>query len=436
MLKLHNSLTRSKSAFEPISPDNVRLYVCGPTVYDYAHIGNARSAVVFDLLRHVLTGLFPRVTLVRNVTDIDDKIMARAAAAGESVESISERFHAAYSADMAALGISPPDVEPKATAHIPEIITMIGDILHRGHAYHVSGHVYFDVSSAPQGKLALHTDGYLRADAAGRGVDAGSKRTAADFVLWKPSSENQPGWDSPWGRGRPGWHIECSAMAARYLGKVFDIHGGGADLAFPHHENEIRQSTCAHGTKEMARWFIHNAMVTLAGRKLAKSEGTSWRVRDLLDRHTGAEIRFALLSTHYRKPLNLSDETLPAAAAALDGFRRVIEQPGTGGDASADDVREALLDDLNTPLAIARLHAHAARGDSGRLADGLRIMGVDPRRPPASGEGDEWIRDALQARTLARVAGNWPEADRLRRELAAAGIVLEDGPSGTTWRTS
>ena len=316
-LFLHNTLTRRKERFEPLAPDRVGLYVCGPTVYDYAHIGNARPVVVFDVLYRLLKRLYPQVTYVRNITDVDDKIIAAHVETGEPVAAITERTTAAFHDDMAALGALPPDVEPRATAHIAQMIAMIERLIAAGHAYEAEGHVLFDVPSWPEYGCLSRRD---RADmVAGARVEvAPYKRDPADFVLWKPSTADQPGWDSPWGRGRPGWHIECSAMSTEYLGETFDIHGGGADLIFPHHENEIAQSTCAHEGRPFVRTWLHNGYLMVEGEKMSKSLGNFYTVHDLLAEFPGEAIRLVLLQTHYRAPLDFTKDALATARITLD----------------------------------------------------------------------------------------------------------------------
>ena len=319
-LKLYNSLTREKQTFTPIDPDHVRIYACGPTVYNYAHIGNARMAVVFDVLARVLRTQYPKVTYASNITDVDDKIMAAAIETGESIDTITKKFERIYNEDMAALGVSAPDIQPRATDHIGEMIALMQQLIENGHAYAAEGHVLFDVPSYPAyGALSGRSRDEQIAGA--RVEIAPYKRDAADFILWKPSNQDQPGWPSPWGRGRPGWHIECSAMSEKHLGLPFDIHGGGADLKFPHHENEIAQSACAHGHKNapdsFAKYWVHNGFVTVDGEKMSKSLGNVTLVHNEIEgqgaKH-GTIIRMALLSAHYRKPVSYTHLTLPTKA--------------------------------------------------------------------------------------------------------------------------
>src|SRR6266851_32466 len=368
-LVLYNSLTRRKETFAPIDPENVRMYVCGPTVYDLAHVGNARANVAFDLLYRVLRHEYgaEHVRYVRNITDVEDKIIAAARANGEPIDALTARTTAIYRDDMAALGNLPPDVEPRATEYIPQMIGMIERWIASGHAYEAEGHALFRVASyAKYGALARRS----RADMiAGARVEvAPYKEDPGDFVLWKPSTPEQPGWESPWGRGRPGWHIECSAMSENTLGETFDIHGGGLDLIFPHHENEIAQSVCAHDGHPFARYWLHNGMLTVGGAKMAKSEGNFITVRELLGEEAdwsrnGEILRLALLRTHYRDPLDWTRERLHQAQQTLDRFYRALSLPQTPrgiayseATTSSDRVRGALDDDLNTPLAISHLH--------------------------------------------------------------------------------
>jgi cysteinyl-tRNA synthetase len=443
-LLLHNTKTRRKVVFAPIDPGNVRLYLCGMTVYDLAHVGNARNVVLFDVLVRLLRRMFPRVTYARNFTDIDDKINARAAASGEAIGEITARTAAAYHQDMAALYALPPDIEPRATQHIPEIIDMVARLIAGGHAYEAAGHVLFAVASDPDyGKFSGRSPEDLLA---GARVDvAPYKRDPGDFVLWKPSDATLPGWDSPWGRGRPGWHIECSAMIAKHLGENFDIHGGGDDLIFPHHENEIAQSCCAFPGSSFANVWVHNRMLLLNGEKMSKSLGNTLTVREALAQAPGEAIRFLLLRSHYRSTLDFSDSGLADAKKELDRFYRAIAaHPGM---LSVNEVPESvlapLLDDLNTPGAIAGLHGladGALAGDAaaagGLLAAG-KILGLFNVTPAAwfQGDGDNARIDALiNERRAARVAKDFARADDIRKALEAEGILLEDNASGTTWR--
>ena len=461
-LRFHNTLGRRLQAFEPIDPGHVRVYVCGPTVYDHAHIGNARPAVVFDVLVRLLRRRYPRVTHVANITDIEDKIIDRAREEGISIDALTTRMTEIYRQDMAAIGVLPPDIQPLATQHIPQMIHMIQRLLDRGHAYSAEGHVLFSVASMPDYGALSGLD--RESQIAGARVEvAPYKRDPADFVLWKPSDEAQPGWESPWGRGRPGWHIECSAMAAEHLGTRFDIHGGGLDLIFPHHENEIAQSRCSHGEPSMARYWMHNGFVTVDGEKMSKSLGNFLTVHELLDQYPGEALRLALLTAHYRQPLDLSHETFTAAKASLDRLYGALRATGAPSPDALSDAEpdgpllDALADDLNTPLALSRLHALAngifhAADDSERaeLAAALvasgAVLGLVQGDPEAwfkaksgaagAGEGpsDQEIDGLIAARAQARADRDFARADRIRDELAAAGIVLEDSGGSTVWR--
>lgn len=458
-LVLHNTLTRSKEPFEPIDPQQVRFYVCGPTVYDFAHIGNARPVAVFDVLFRLLRHRYgpDHVTYVRNITDVDDKIIDASARTGEPIDRLTQRTADAYHADMAALNALSPTHEPRATLHIPQMIAVIEALVGGGFAYPAEGHVLFHVPAmADYGRLSRRNRDEMIAGA--RVEIAPYKRDPADFVLWKPSSPDQPGWNSPWGRGRPGWHIECSAMAKAYLGITFDIHGGGLDLIFPHHENEIAQSRCAHAGAPLARIWLHNGFVTVNGDKMSKSLGNFFTVRQLLEEGLpGEAIRLTLLSAHYRQPLDFTRDALKQAKAALDRFygalRGIPVALSGSGDAPVPTaaVVDALEDDLNTPLAIAALHegAHAlnkAESDHDReaAAANLRaaghLLGVLQQDPAAwftAGTPSDTaeIETLIATRNAARKARNFAEADRIRAELADRGIVLEDKKDGTTlWK--
>jgi len=449
-IRLYNTLTRQKDVLVPGDPDRVTIYVCGPTVYSRAHIGNARPAVVFDVLRRLLRHEYgaDHVVYARNITDIDDRIIAESAATGAPIGEITARTEAWYLADMGALGVEPPDLAPHATTSVPAMVAMMAVLIDKGHAYAAQGHVLFDVASHP-GYGALSRRPLDEMIAGARVEVAPYKRNAADFVLWKPSTADQPGWDSPWGRGRPGWHIECSAMIAEALGTTIDIHGGGQDLIFPHHENELAQSACAHDGAPLARIWMHNGFLNMGGAdKMSKSLGNVMGVDALLAQGwSGDVLRLALLSANYRQPLEWTDELLAQCRARLDGWHRKIgtfsgferPQPHPG-------VVEALANDINTPAALARLSA----SDVGRedLLGSLAFLGLPSFGPgaillqPAAGtlglEGAESIfhlvAERIAARTAARAAKNWAESDRIRDELAATGIILEDGPGGTTWR--
>ena len=453
-LRIHDTLSRKKVVFEPLDPTHVRFYVCGPTVYDYAHIGNARPVVVFDVLARLMRRLYPKVTYVRNITDVEDKINARAKELGEDIRELTERTAKQFHDDMAALGDLPPDVEPRATDHIAEMIAMIEALLDNGHAYAADGHVLFDVPSmADYGRLSGHSRDELVAGA--RVEVAPYKKDPADFVLWKPSTPDLPGWDSPWGRGRPGWHIECSAMSKVHLGPAFDIHGGGQDLIFPHHENEIAQSRCENPDNAFAKYWMHNGYLMAEGEKMSKSLGNFYTVRELLDEFPGEAIRLALLQTHYRQPLDFTKGGLAQAKATLDRFYLALRDAAgiKASGAEAPEVQAALEDDLNTPLALS--HMHEALGDlnkaksrkgkaraKGALLAGADLLGLLQQDPEAWLRGDAGASDTVDAeidrlvaeRIEARKNKDFETSDRIRDELAAQGIVLEDGPGGTAWR--
>ena len=455
-LFLHNSLTRRKERFTPLDPLHVRMYVCGPTVYDRPHIGNARPAVVFDVLACLLRRLYPSLTYVRNVTDVDDKINARAAENHEPIAALTARTLELYHRDMQALGVAPPDIEPRATMHIAEMITLIERLIEGGHAYEAAGHVLFAVASFPDyGRLSGRSPEELRAGA--RVEVAPYKRDASDFVLWKPSPPELPGWESPWGCGRPGWHIECSAMSWRYLGADFDIHGGGGDLLFPHHENEVAQSRCAFPGSHFARMWVHNGMLLANGEKMSKSLGNIITVEELLARAPGEAVRFALLRTQYRGVLDFSDAALADARRELDRFYRALQKtPPRAGGEIPQSVMDALCDDLNTPLAISAMHKLADGAMAGDQAaatelrasgEMLGILQADSRQwftGPAFDIGvtvhvnislsDDGIEKRIAERARARQEKNFARADEIRQELAVLGVILEDTPSGTIWR--
>jgi cysteinyl-tRNA synthetase len=441
-LFLHNSQTRSRERFVPADPAHVRVYVCGPTVYDLPHLGNVRAFTNFDVLVRLLRHLYPRVTYVRNITDVDDKINARAAESGESIASVTARTTAAFEQDMAAIGNLPPDQQPRATAHIAEMVTLIETLIAGGHAYAAEGHVLFSVASFPgYGALSGRSPDDLLAGA--RVEVAPYKRDPGDFVLWKPSTPDLPGWESPWGRGRPGWHIECSAMAHKYLGETFDIHGGGADLLFPHHENERAQSLCAFPGSHFARTWLHNGMLQVNGEKMSKSLGNFFTLRQVLDRAPPEAIRLSLLRARYRAVLDFSDQGLADSREELDRFYRALQRtpPATTAPPPAA-ILAALCDDLNTPAAIAELRTLAdstMAGDptaASSLKAGANLLGLLQQSPESwfQSGGDETVDAAIAARLAARKSRDFARADAIRAELLAKGIVLEDGPTGTTWR--
>ncbi len=457
-LRLYNTLTRSKEDFVPLDPTRVRFYVCGPTVYDDAHIGNARPILVFDALFRLLRHLYGagHVTYVRNITDVDDKINARAAERGISIGDLTSETARVFHDDVAALGCLPPSVEPRATEHIETMIAMILRLIESGHAYAADGHVLFSVPSMPDyGGLSRRP---LDEMIAGARVEvAPYKRGDMDFVLWKPSRASEPGWDSPWGRGRPGWHIECSAMSWKHLGETFDIHGGGIDLVFPHHENEIAQTRCAFGHATMANVWMHNGFLQVEGEKMSKSLGNFVTIHDLL--HTekfggrnwpGEVLRLAMLKTHYREPIDWTVKALVEAQATLDRWYRDYdaEPAPPSNDAEIDpEFLDALEDDLNAPRAIARLHqlhrvcagASESLKEKSRFALCAKLLGLlqsDPAAwfgsPAVADDERARIGDLVDRRLAARAAKNWAEADRIRDELAAMGVTLKDNKDGAT----
>lgn len=455
-MQLYNTLTRQKERFVPQNPDRVTMYVCGPTVYSYAHIGNARPAVVFDVLARLLRRQFAEVVYARNITDIDDKINKAAAEQGVEISVIAQRYTEAYYSDLAALGVAEVDLAPKVTDNVDAIVEMIGKLIDRGHAYAAEGHVLFDVQSYDgYGELSKRD---VRELIAGARVEvAPYKRYAGDFVLWKPSADDQPGWDSPWGRGRPGWHIECSAMAARWLGETIDIHGGGNDLVFPHHENERAQSTCAHGGATFARYWLHNGFLNMNQEKMSKSLGNVLLVKDLIDQAPGEAVRLALLNAQYRQPLDWSDDTLVQARRQLDrlygALRDLAAVPAAEGVGAPAELIEALEDDLNTPAALAVLFdrakaANKAESDEERarikaeLLDGGLVLGLLQQAPEdwfAAGSSEDGLDSAaiealIDERNAARKNRDFATADRVRDELAAQGVLIEDSAEGTRWR--
>lgn len=453
-LRLHNNLTRRVEDFAPLDPACPTLYVCGPTVYNYVHIGNARGPVVFGVLAALLRRRYGALRYARNITDVDDKINAAALEQGVPISAITDRFAAAYRQDMARLGVAPPDIEPEATAHIPQIIAMIQDLITGGHAYAAEGHVLFAVASFPgYGKLSRRDPEEMLA---GARVDvAPYKRDPGDFVLWKPSSDELPGWESPWGRGRPGWHIECSAMAAAHLGQTIDIHAGGVDLQFPHHENEIAQSECAHGGQTFARFWLHNGMLNFGGAKMSKSLGNIERVHDLLEQHPPEALRYALLSAHYRQPLDWSDALIEQSVRTLDrlyGTLRDLQDAGMPANTVIPATIEAALDDdLNTPLALAEIARIATEARKATAPDerarlraellgagfALGLLQQDPAgwfARGASGDDDARIQALIEERAAAKQARDFARSDAIRDQLASEGILLEDTPQGVRWK--
>lgn len=449
MLHLYNTANKTKQKFSPIDAQNVRMYVCGPTVYDFAHIGNARPVVVFDVLFRLLQLFYSKVTYVRNITDVDDKINAAALKNGEDIKTLTTRTTAYYHADMLALNALPPTYEPRATDHINDMIHMIQNLIDLDFAYENAGHVLFRVKNYKHyGNLARKNSDELQAGA--RVEVAPYKEEAGDFVLWKPSTDDLPGWDSPWGRGRPGWHIECSAMSKAFLGDVFDIHGGGIDLVFPHHENENAQSCCANNTERMANFWMHNGHLMVNGSKMSKSLGNFFTVRDLLKDAPGEAIRFALLSTHYRQPLDFTNDALLAAKTTLDRFYKAIEL--AVDETEADErVLDALNDDLNTPLAISYLHELASNvfkseGKeqqifAAKLKTSAQLLGLLYQTTDAwfkqgkeSSLSASQVEVMIQERSDAKQSRNFAKADEIRKYLLENKVILEDSPQGTTWR--
>ncbi len=455
-LNLYNSLSRHKECFEPLDAGRVTMYVCGPTVYSPPHIGNARAAVVYDVLFRVLKRHYDNVVYARNITDVDDKINAAAREEGVPIETITARYTEIYHRDMRGLGVLPPVIEPRATHHIGPIVAMIERLIEAGFAYAADGHVLFHVPAYDRyGELS----GRAREDMiAGARVEVASfKRDPADFVLWKPSEEHAPGWDSPWGRGRPGWHIECSAMAEQHLGETIDIHGGGNDLKFPHHENEIAQSVCAHGGAGFARYWVHNGFVEIDREKMSKSIGNVLLVEDLLRRFPGEAIRMALIKTRYREPLNWDDTLVAQAKAQLDrlygALQRLANVELNGMPEASNAFLEAMDDDLNTALAISSLMESVTQANTAvtlseqlaaksELLGGGAELGILQRSPadwfavdPGGDIDVERVNALIVERNDARQAKDWRRADEIRDELTAMGVHIQDGPNGTEWRT-
>lgn len=454
MIHLYNTLTRTKELFRPLDPLHVKFYVCGPTVYDTAHIGNARPVVVFDLLFRLLQYHYPQVTYVRNITDVDDKIMLAARERHIPIHLLTQETTAFYQEDMAALNALPPTHQPRATEHIQEMQAIIQTLIQKGHAYEAEGHVLFSVPSDPHyGRLArLNRDEVI----AGARVEvAPYKKDPADFVLWKPSTPDQPGWESPWGIGRPGWHIECSAMAKKYLGETFDIHGGGIDLVFPHHENEIAQSSCCHG-EPLANFWMHNGHLGINGEKMSKSLGNFFTVREKLTEIPGEVIRLILMSTHYRQPLDWTNEAVLQAQNVLDRFYTALQgyEENPSKEFILPAIIEALSDDLNMPLALSHLHglvaiihkttdpAMRAISQAQLKASGL-FLGLlhhsskewfQKEKRHGSSLSPEEVESLLHQRQEARKKKDFSKADAIRLLLEEKGIMLEDGAEGTTWR--
>ncbi len=454
---LHNTLTRRKEKFVPLDENNVRMYVCGPTVYDRAHLGNAKSAVVFDVLNRVLREVYgkDRVTYVSNITDIDDKILNKHQETGKPISEITRETYQWYLDDMHALNVADPDFRPRATEFVNEMIELVELLLKNGHAYEAEGHVLFSVDSMKNyGFLSGRS---MKEMLAGARIEvAGYKKNPADFILWKPSEAGQPGWDSPWGYGRPGWHLECSAMSSKYLGNSFDIHGGGSDLIFPHHENECAQSMCAHPNDTFARYWVHAGMLMVDGVKMSKSLGNFYTVNQLIGEYPAEALRLLFIGTHYHQPFNFTFDGLKQAKTVLDKFYNALLKTadievdaGVRPDAR---VMEALCDDLNTPLALSVLHelvntlnkaesAEERREAKSKLVASAAVLGLlyqDPEswfKQGAGGPLDEnEINRLIEERALAKKEKNYARADEIRNQLKSAGIVLEDTPSGTTWK--
>jgi len=458
-LKLHNSLSGNKETFEPINPDHVRIYACGPTVYNYAHIGNARMAVVFDVLANVLRTIYPKVTYVSNITDVDDKIITASRETGEEIDAITKKYADIYNADMASLGVKAPDIQPRATDHITQMIAIIEELIKKDHAYAADGHVLFNVPSFPKygGLSGRSRDEQI----AGARVEVASyKKDPADFVLWKPSNGDEPGWDSPWGKGRPGWHIECSAMAQEHLGLPFDIHGGGADLKFPHHENEIAQSCCAHGDKEdlssFSKYWVHNGFVTVEGEKMSKSLGNVTLAHDLIKEHAGETLRLTLLSAHYRQPLDWTAERIQQNKKALQKFYAPLTSMETikiEKPLVYEPILDALCDDLNTPKAISEMHELAKIANKpgydektkkklkAHLLWAGNILGIlqqDPLKGFSTGINNTQpiaelhkFEKMLQQRDAAKLQKDYNTADKIRDALKKEGFKIIDTPDGS-----
>lgn len=451
-IRLYNNRNRNLEDFVPLNPEQVTMYLCGPTVYNYVHIGNARGPVVFDVLAKLLRRHYPKLVFARNITDVDDKINAAAAEQNVPITTITDKFTAIYRKDMLNLGITPPDVEPHATGHIPQIIAMIEKLIASEHAYAAEGHVLFSIASyADYGKLSRRPMDEMLA---GARVDvAPYKREAGDFVLWKLSTPELPGWDSPWGRGRPGWHIECSAMAEAHLGETIDIHAGGNDLLFPHHENEVAQSTCAHGGKVFARFWIHNGMLDFGGTKMSKSLGNVSVLHGLLQTHPSEALRYALLTAHYRQPLDWTDGLIEQSIKTLDRLYGTLRDLK---DIHAEPmipeaIETALCDDLNTPIALselARIAGEARKAESiedktrlkSELLGAGSLLGLlqqDPAIWFARGNdnsNDHRIQILVDERNAAKKAKDFARSDAIRDQLAADGILLEDTAQGVRWR--
>ena len=444
-IEIYDTFSKKHQKFEPIDEKHVRLYVCGPTVYDIIHVGNARPIIVFDVLVRVLRTIYPKVTYVRNITDVDDKIIIQAKKNKENISDLTERTIKLFSEDAKSLFALKPDYEPRATDHIQEMLKLIKTLMNNGNAYLANGHVLFSVSSMPDyGNLSGMN---LNEMIDGARVEVAEyKKEPADFVLWKPSEKGELGWESEYGFGRPGWHIECSAMSEKFLGKEFDIHGGGLDLIFPHHENEIAQSCCAHKTKIMAKYWMHNGYITVNNEKMSKSEGNFITVRDALDKFNGEVIRYSLLSGHYRSPIDFSFEGLKESKSALDRLYRSSE--GFDFDNNIDEEFSiSLSNDLNTPLAISRLHELAKESNKGSKTAGQLLKSSSRLLGLLNYENSKWfiqnveidekyIEKIISERNIARQDRNFELADKIRDKLAKMGISIEDSENGTKWRVN
>tara|TARA_A100000164_G_scaffold179431_1_gene159447 strand:- start:144 stop:1544 length:1401 start_codon:yes stop_codon:yes gene_type:complete len=463
ILRLHNTLSKKKENFEPVDKNHVKMYTCGPTVYNYAHIGNARPAVVSDLLVRLLRYLYPKVTYVSNITDIDDKIIKASKESNKPINQITEKFEKIYNEDMASLGVLAPDIQPRATDHIDDMINLVKDMINNGCAYESEGHVLFNVKSYnAYGKLSGRD---IQDQLAGSRVEVASyKKNPGDFVLWKPSIDDDPGWDSPWGFGRPGWHLECSAMSEKNLGLPFDIHGGGMDLIFPHHENEVAQSCGAHGEqhdpKIFVRYWIHNAMLNIGGKKMSKSLGNIFYIKDYTDKYPGEVLRFALMSGHYRQSLNWTDKSIKQAYSTLNRIYRILKKvedikiDENNVNLIPDSVLDCLCDDLNTPGALAKLNdiinkLSKATDDTEikelkeQVIAVSNILGILKESPDKwlgigqSSDNDnvDHINKLIKDRNDARKSKDFKKADEIRDKLTEIGVEIEDTPDGTIWRT-
>ena len=453
-ISLYNTLRRRKEEFTPIDASNVRMYVCGPTVYDRAHLGNAKTPVAFDVLYRLLRYVYgpEHVTYVSNITDVDDKILNKHKETGKSIREITEETYQWYIDDMAKLNVLAPNYRPRATEYINEMIELVKLLLQNGHAYEAEGHVLFDVDSMPgYGYLSGRS---MKEMLAGARIEvADYKKNPADFILWKPSSPDQPGWDSPWGYGRPGWHLECSAMSSKLLGNTFDIHGGGSDLIFPHHENECAQSLCAHPGEKFAKYWVHSGMLMVDGVKMSKSLGNFYLIDEVLEKAPAEALRLLFLSTHYHQPFNFTFEGLNQAKATLDKFYNAllrVKEVETVKAEPDERVVAALADDMNTPLALSHLHelanilnkastVEARKEAKARLLASAELLGIlwqDPEKWFKGGNDDEaaMIEAKIAERAAAKKAKDYALADKIREELKAQGIILEDTPQGTTWK--